>query len=113
MHRIGKRVKALREQRGLTQAELGHAIWTSRATVARLEAGAVPSVPLLALLADFFDVNLLFLIGMRSTPERGLYLTDREAAVLESFRMLSPKGQLMALQSLSDLIDFEKIRAKP
>ncbi len=57
--RIGKRVKALRQQNGLTQAQLAALAGLKRPNIARLEAGAhVPSILLLERLAQALRVPL-------------------------------------------------------
>jgi len=57
--RIGQRVKALRQQNGLTQARLAALTGLKRPNIARLEAGAhVPSILLLERLAQALRVPL-------------------------------------------------------
>ncbi|HEX2027441.1 MAG TPA: helix-turn-helix transcriptional regulator [Nitriliruptorales bacterium] len=50
------RVKELREQAGLSQADLGAAVGVSRQTINSIERGRyLPSLPLAVELARFFD----------------------------------------------------------
>lgn len=62
--RIGSRVKALRQQRRLTQAQLAALAGLQRPNIARLEAGVhVPSILLLERLAQALGVPLSELIA--------------------------------------------------
>ena len=56
---VKNRVKELREQAGLSQAELGTAVGVSRQTINSIERGRyLPSLPLAFLLARFFDAAI-------------------------------------------------------
>ena len=58
MSDIGKRIKELREERGLTQEELGRLLDTHAQTVFRYEAGSrVPSVRKLEEIARALEVE--------------------------------------------------------
>jgi putative transcriptional regulator len=53
------RVRELREQAGLSQAELGAAVGVSRQTINSIERGRyLPSLPLAFQLARFFDAMI-------------------------------------------------------
>ena len=55
---IKNRVKELREERGMTQAELADAVGVSRQSVNSIERGRyVPSLPLALMFARVFEVN--------------------------------------------------------
>lgn len=58
--RLAMEVRALREQRGLSQRELAERLGTTQSAVARLEAGHVsPSLPTLDKVADALGVELV------------------------------------------------------
>ena len=58
-YRIGEEVKRLREERGLSQRELGERMGTSQSVIARLEAGGVePTIATLDRVAAALDVAL-------------------------------------------------------
>lgn len=62
---IGERIKAMRQQRGLTQESLAQAIGVSCQSVSRWEIGVCyPDIELLPALANFFGVTLDELMGM-------------------------------------------------
>lgn len=59
----GKRIKALRDQKGLTQEQLAEALHISDVHLRRLEAGrSTGSVELVVEIAEFFDVSLDYLL---------------------------------------------------
>jgi putative transcriptional regulator len=56
---VKNRVKELREQASLSQAELGAAVGVSRQTINSIERGRyLPSLPLALTLASFFDASI-------------------------------------------------------
>lgn len=56
---VKNRVKELREQVGLSQADLGTAVGVSRQTINSIERGRyLPSLPLAFALARFFDAAI-------------------------------------------------------
>lgn len=58
MKTVGERLKELREDRGLTQSELGDAIQVRQTTISEIERGSnMPSLRVLYKLADFFNVQ--------------------------------------------------------
>lgn len=65
---IYKRIRALREDKGLTQQQVGQAINTPKRTYARYETGQ-RKIPLRILwaLADFHDVSIDYLVGLTDT----------------------------------------------
>jgi len=61
---IGLRLKKLREEKKMTQAELGNKIGVSGATINRYEKGfRQPDPEMLSKIADFFDVSVDYLLG--------------------------------------------------
>lgn len=58
MNSVGDRVKKLRNERGMTQSELGAALNVAQTTISEIERGGNdPSLPVLRALADFFGVR--------------------------------------------------------
>jgi ribosome-binding protein aMBF1 (putative translation factor) len=64
---LGAAVRALREQRGWSQAELARAAGMTQPAVARFEAGGtVPTLPVLERLANALDADLAVQITPRT-----------------------------------------------
>jgi transcriptional regulator with XRE-family HTH domain len=79
----GDRLKKLREQRKLTQKQLGSAFNISHATINRYEKGQrQPDTEILDKLADFFDVSTDYLLG-RTDTQRNLGAEKNEKNQIE------------------------------
>lgn len=69
MTEFGKRLMALRQQRGLTQVQLAAAIDSTQRVVSRLETVAEhPTVPVLVALAGALKVSADELLGLKPAP---------------------------------------------
>ncbi|MGN0357559.1 MAG: helix-turn-helix transcriptional regulator [Blautia sp.] len=68
---MGRRVRKLRNDRGLTQEELADELNVTRSTITRLESGkSAGSIELLIDLASYFDESLDYIIlGKRARNE--------------------------------------------
>ncbi len=66
---IDERIKFLREQRGMTQAELAKQLNITRSSVNAWELGiSIPSSRSLIQLASIFDTSTDFLLGIEKNP---------------------------------------------
>jgi transcriptional regulator with XRE-family HTH domain len=106
---VGARLRALREERGLSQRALAERLLASNSLIAKYEAGVhTPPLPALVRLAAIFDVSLDHLVGRAAelTPLRDprLIRCMREiAAMEESSRELvtmAIEGMVSAYQTL-------------
>lgn len=82
---IADRIKQLREQNNMTQAELARKLHITRSAVNSWEMGiSVPSTALLMDLANLFHVSTDFLLGMQKTSTIDVsQLNDREVLLLQ------------------------------
>ena len=86
---IADRIKILRENKGITQAELARKLGVTRSGVNAWEMGiSVPSTQYIAELSVFFEVSVDYLLGLNNTSTISVEgLSDREiASVLEIIR---------------------------
>lgn len=68
---FSKRLKALRNEKGVTQQELADAINISRSTIAGYEIdGKQPSYEVIGKLANFFSVSTDYLLGREDSSQR-------------------------------------------
>lgn len=73
---IGERIKALRTERGWSQAELGKAVGTDSQRISRYENGKLnPSLPAVLRFAEALDVSVDYLV-LESAPRRPLQGPD-------------------------------------
>ncbi|GLG00128.1 transcriptional regulator [Alicyclobacillus hesperidum subsp. aegles] len=70
MSLFGERVKALREQQGLTQDDLAEYLGMTRVNISNYERGLVKNVPadVIQKLADVFHTNADYLLGRTDDP---------------------------------------------
>lgn len=66
---FSERVRLLREEKKMTQAQMGKAIGLSARGYQDLELGAKPRLDTLVRLAEFFDVSLDWLAGRTEQRE--------------------------------------------
>jgi len=58
MKRFGEKLRTLRQQRGLSQSQLGDMLEVTRTHVSRMERGEkIPNVPMLLKISDVFGVT--------------------------------------------------------
>jgi len=63
---LSKRLKEIREEKGLSQRELAKLLNIDKSTVAKYETGErSPDADMIVKLADFFDVSTDFLLGRK------------------------------------------------
>ncbi|MBY6898071.1 helix-turn-helix domain-containing protein [Clostridium botulinum] len=75
---FGDRLKELREEKEMTQEELGKLLNVSRQTISGYEAGAIePSISNLVKLANIFNVSLDYLL-CRTKERYNLNLKDKK-----------------------------------
>lgn len=105
---IGKKVKARREQLGLTQEELAKKLgYKSKSTINKIELDINDvSQSKLIKLADALEVDPMYFIEI-DTPSDN---TDRIKAYAELFRKLSDEGQAQALKYIEFLVNQEDKR---
>lgn len=73
---IGKRLRDLRLNRGLTQQELGEAIGGDKQQISRIERGAMPTLEVVKKLAEYLEVSTDYLLDLVDEPHARLKPTD-------------------------------------
>lgn len=84
LYTVADRIKTLREQAGLTQAEVARSLGLSRSGVNAWEMGlSVPSTQYVVELAKKFDVSTDYLLGMEDTSTISVKgLSEKQVSVL-------------------------------
>ena len=121
MATLGERIRQLRDERNLKQADLAKVLGVDSNTVSKWELGTQnPSPENTAMLAEMFDVPLAYLGGSsddRSFPEVSDELGAATAEedeqeylkhMVKLFRDLSPEGQKFIKITLSAVWENEK-----
>ena len=109
------RIKALREERGLSQARLASALSVGVGSVGMWESTQeVPPAKKLIRIADFFEVSIDYLIGrsdiksVASTSE----LSEEEEQFLALFQRLEHGERVQLLAFAAGLVGKEKLYKK-
>ncbi len=101
---LGKKLAALRKERGLTQQQLADALGASQSVVAYYERRADnPSLELLQKLADFFGVPVAALVDDKPVPPPKP-ATSPIVERIERMRRLPRREQSRILELLDDAI---------
>ena len=108
-----KRIKELRTEKKLTQAELGEKINSTQRQVSKWELGAIePNITDLQKLADFFGCTVDYLIGREAEDGvvivSGNELSKDESALIDKLRRLDPLNKELAYQYVDFLSERQK-----
>lgn len=104
---LGLRLRYLRKQDNMTQAELGDHLGVGKSTVSMWESGQrVPDWETLESIADYFNVPMASFFASNEAPGGGL--SDFERAVLKQLRLLSEDQQQKFLALLTSLISTQE-----
>ena len=100
-----KRLKELREQRGLSQAKLAEQVGTTQQTIYKYEHGTTePEHKMLKRLSDFFNVTTDYLIE-HDTNE--LKLDAQEQHYVDTLRALTPSDKDLIIKTADSLSQKE------
>lgn len=109
---IGKNIKQLRQERGMTQSELADRLFVSAQMVSRYENNsAAPDVAMLAKISSIFQVSLDVLCGLDNTSkDRSInYLIEKYAdKTYDSFAILNEKYENF-LREASDILYDDRV----
>lgn len=105
MQELGKRIKELRENAGLTQSQLAERVWVSKAAISNYELfERNPSLETLVNIAHVFHVSTDYLLGIDDKSQtldlNGL--SDEDIIVLEQTVALLRKKNLEKVRSAKD-----------
>ena len=83
---VAERIKALREQQGITQTELAKQLSITRSSVNAWELGiSTPSTQYIVELANIFDVSTDYLLGVQNTSTISVAgLSDKDIELVRS-----------------------------
>ena len=96
---LAQNLKALRRQRGISQAELSEMLGLTQQAVARWEVDkSEPDTKILNWLADYYGVTVDYLLGREERR-----LGNDETSLLESFRKLTDDSKQLVLSLVNKL----------
>lgn len=109
---IGKRIKELRKQLGITQLDISEKCGISSGNLSNIENGRVlPSANALVDLSNILNCTTDYILkGQSTTNESAIVFNNEETILLQSYRKLSSKDRKEILGIINlKLPDVEKI----
>lgn len=107
---VGKRIALLRNEKGLTQAELANKMKVSRSLIATIESGSrKPDLDLWVNLSLFFGVSTDYIAGTSESRKYKSY----SGCIKIDINRLSDFGQHMLYQYYSTLLNDSFCRREP
>lgn len=109
MNTFAKRLRATREERGISAKELAEALGINATTIYRYETAGFQSIksPVLNAIAKYLNVNPDYLIGatdqkhtVKEAEDLLATITDGEKMLLELFRRVPVESQQMVLDMI-------------
>lgn len=100
---MGLKIKMLRQQKNINQAELGKIVGVGKTTISNYETGySVPDLETLIKLADYFGVTTDYLLGRSDKPQQNenlisqpisnKHISSNEEELLRIFRKLQTEA---------------------
>lgn len=111
--KLGKNIKILREQHGLTQQKLADLLILSRPTVSQIEIGERKlSADELIKLADIFNISVENLLGLKIEPKIIIKKTERKEKPKYQVRINVPQKNIKKFKEVL-LYILNKVGSKP
>lgn len=112
--KLGERLKKLRKEAGLTQAQLAMCVNLSTGAIGNYEAGTrAPSIDALVAMGEYFGVSIDYLVG-RTNYRRGvpdpleIEWPDAIKLLQRASRMLSPRDKAIIVTLIRSMLDHER-----
>lgn len=100
---IGQRIKALREQKAMTQRELAEKVAVSSSSIARLESGeTMTSVLTLLRIAEALDSSISFILSSDNKDER---INDEISGLIKRLSRCSKEERADLIQNFEGIMD--------
>ena len=114
---IGKRIKTLREQKGISQTELAEKSKSSKQTIYKYENGIITNIPSdkIELIAKILDVTPSYLMGWEEEKKQIIYnslenLPKDEKEVLSLYRELDAEDKAEIRGTMKGMLKSEKYK---
>lgn len=100
---LSEKLKKLRKDKKLTQAQLATIIGVERSSIGKYETGTTPSMDVLAIFAEYFNVTVDYLLGLSD---------DNTSPLASSGAWVPVLGQVQAgipIEAVQNVLDYEDI----
>jgi len=113
---LGKKIKELRTERGISQSKLAQGIGYAQSIITEWELGRKrPIADAIIALARYFDVTTDYLLGLEcedGTKETNLIFTEEEKKLFELYKPLNIKIKHEFLDFMSEFVENAEKREK-
>ncbi len=118
MSKFHLRIRELRISRKLSQQELAEYLKISKSSINMYERGErEPGLDLLEAIADFFNVDMDYLMGKSDNPQKYIsnsancvILTEDEKTLVDIYRNFNDEGKEKLLDTASDMSQLERYK---
>ena len=109
--KMNERIKALRDEYGMTQEELGKKLDVKKSAIAKYESGRVENIKrsTIVKMAKIFDCDPCYILGY-TDQRRKLTAAEREGELMTLFSSLNEQGQSEAISYLRYLAQKEEYK---
>lgn len=100
---LSEKLKKLRKDKKLTQAQLATIIGVERSSIGKYETGTTPSMDILAIIAEYFNVTVDYLLGLSY---------EHTSSPTSNGTWIPVLGKVQAgipVEAVQDVIDYEDI----
>lgn len=107
---FSNRLKLLRLEKNLTLEQLGTIFNVSKQAASRWETGdRIPSIEIIYMLAEYFNVSLDYLVGRTDEPDLTIInveqnISEEELELLEDYRQLNKLEKNVIIGKISEMI---------
>ncbi len=113
-----ERLRALRNERGITQEELGRVVGVGKTTISQYENGVrTPDAEMLGKLASYFGVSIDYLLERTDKPRMGTDIWDRDTPptdmeLEELLRASNPNffGAPLNDEDIEDILTYMRVK---
>ena len=109
--KMSERIKALRDEYGFTQDELGEKLGVQKSAIAKYENGRVENIKrsTIVKMAKIFDCDPCYILGY-TDQRRKLTASEREGELMTLFSEMNEDGQKEAISYLRYLAQKEEYK---
>lgn len=102
---LGDRLRQLREERSLAQADLGKLLSVSGAAYGAYERGERdPSTETLGLLADFYDCSVDYILGLTNVRKKSIRIDDKNAVPVPVIGVIRAGTPVLAAENIEGYV---------
>ena len=106
---LATNLKKLRKEKKISQEKLAKEIGVERSTIGKYETGSMPSMEILSILCNYFNVSTDYLLGigncrtLNDTNDIFPDLTEQEKTLIRLFRETTEEGRFEMIAAFTNI----------